>query len=89
VRGHDRRDAGLDRGGERQKLDAPQPIGRMLDERQLEMRVRARVAVAGKMLAAGRDAFALQRPDDRCAQASDVLGLLGERAIADEMARFL
>ena len=38
-----------------------QPVGRMLDERQLEMRIGARVAVPGKMLAAGGDALRLQR----------------------------
>ena len=84
VRGHDRRDAGVDGGLERHELDLAQPIGRMLDERQLEMRIGARVAVAGKMLAARGDAFRLQRPDDRAAEPRDLLGLLGERAIADD-----
>ena len=65
VRGHDRRDAGLDGGLERHELDLAQPIGRVLDERQLEMRIGARVAVPGKVLAAGGDALRLQRPDDR------------------------
>ena len=35
-----------------------EPIGRMLDQRQLEVRVGAGVAVPGKVLAAGRDALA-------------------------------
>ena len=41
VRRHDRRDAGVDRRLERHELDRAQPIGRMLDERQLEMRIGA------------------------------------------------
>ena len=53
-----------------------QPIGRMLDERQLEMRVGARVAMPGKVLAAGGDAFLLQRADDRAPEPRHVLGLL-------------
>ena len=83
VRRHDRRDAGRDRRLERHELDASQPIGRMLDERQLEMRVDAGVAVPGKVLAARGDALGLQRPDDRRAEPGDVLGALGQRAIAD------
>ena len=47
-----------------------QPLGRMLDERQLEMRIGAGVAVPGKMLAARRDALGLQRPDDRARRAA-------------------
>ena len=35
---------------------AREPIGRMLDQRQLEVRVGAGVAVPGKVLAAGGDA---------------------------------
>ena len=61
VRGHDERDLLGDRGAERLELDRAQAIGRMLDERQLEVRVGAGVAVAGKMLAAGGQAGALQR----------------------------
>ena len=61
VRRHDGGDARLDRGPERHELDLAQPIGRMLDERQLEMRVGARVAVTGKVLAARGDALRLQR----------------------------
>ena len=61
MRGHDRRDAGLDRGPERHQLHGLEAIGRMLDERQLVMRVDARVAVPGKVLAAGGNALRLQR----------------------------
>ena len=70
VRGHDGRDPGLDGRPERHELDLAQPIGRMLDERQLEVRIGAGVAVPGKVLAAGGDALALQRADDRGARAA-------------------
>ena len=62
---------------------ALEAIGRMLDERQLVMRVDARVAVPGKMLAAGGNALGLQRPDDRAAEPRDVFGAFGQRTIAD------
>ncbi len=39
VRGHDRGDAGLDGRPERHELDRAQPLRRMLDERQLEVRI--------------------------------------------------
>ena len=70
VRGHDRRDAGLDGGLERHELDRAQPIGRMLDERQLEVRIGARVAVPREVLAARGDALRLQRPHDRARPAA-------------------
>ena len=38
----------------------------------------------GKVLAARGDAFALQAADDGGAEPRDVVGLLGERAIADD-----
>ena len=77
VRRHDRwrRRASIGRP-ERHELDLAQPLRRMLDERQLEMRIGARVAVTGKMLAAGRDALGLQRADDGGAQPRDLVGLL-------------
>ena len=53
--------AGGDRRLERHELDRLEPIGRMVEQRQLEVRVGARVAVPGKVLAAGGDAGALQR----------------------------
>ena len=60
-----------------------QPLERMLDQRQLEVRIGAGVAVPRKMLAAGRDALALQRADDGGAEPRHLLGLLRQRAIAD------
>ena len=72
VRGHDAGDAGGDRRSERHELDRLQPIGRMLDQRHLVMRVGAGVAVPGKVLAAGGDALALQRLDDRRPEPRDV-----------------
>ncbi len=73
----------LDGRAERHELDGVEPVGRMLDERQLVVRVGARVAVPGKVLAARRNARLLQRRDDPLAQPGDVLGPLGQRAIAD------
>ena len=53
-----------------------QPLGRMLDQRQFEMRIGAGVAVTREMLAAGGDALRLQRADDRGAEPGDLLGLV-------------
>ena len=47
------------------------------------MRVGARVAVAGEVFAAGRDARVLQRADDDRAEPRDVFRAIGQRAIAD------
>ena len=58
--------------------------GAMLDERQLVVRVGARVAMAGKVLAARRDPRPLQRRDDPSPEPGDVVGSVGERAIADD-----
>ena len=64
---------------------ASQPIGRMLDERQLEMRIGARVAMPGKVLAARGDA---RRPAASRMIAAPkprhVLGALRQRAVADD-----
>ena len=74
----------LDRRPERHELDRVEPIGRMLDERQLEVRVGAGVAVPGKVLAAGRDAFACSVSMMHRAEPRDILGRLGQRAVADD-----
>ena len=84
MRRHDRGDVGLDRGAERHELHRFDAIGPVLDERQLVVRVGARVAMAGKMLAARRDPRPLQRRDDPSAEPGDVVGPLGEGAIADD-----
>ncbi len=67
---HDGRHAGLDRRPERHELDLAQPLGRMLDERQLEVGIGAGVAMPGKVLAARGDALPLKRPDDRAPRAA-------------------
>ena len=77
-------DVGLDRRAERDELHRLDAIGRMLDERQLMVRVGARVAMAGKMLSARRDPRLLQRRDDPPAQPGHVLGPIGQRAVADD-----
>ena len=61
MRRHDGRDLGLDGGPERHELDLAQPLGRMLDERQLQVGIGAGVAMTGKVLAARGDALPLQR----------------------------
>ena len=53
----------------------PQPIDRMLDKRQLEVRIGLCVAVPGKVLAARRHAFALQRRHDGGAEPGHFLRL--------------
>jgi len=50
----------------------------MFDERHLEMGVGAGVAVPREVLAAGGDAGALQRADDRRAEPRDILGAFGQ-----------
>ena len=82
VRGHDAGDARGDRGLERHELHGLEPVGRMLDERQLVVGVDARIAVPGKMLAAGGDALRLQGLDDDRPEPGDVLGRR-PRPIAD------
>jgi hypothetical protein len=55
----------------------------MLDERQLEMRVGAGIAVPGEVLSARRQALGLQRPMMVAAKASHFVGPFGEGAIAN------
>src|SRR5438105_3477598 len=56
----------------------------MLDERQLVMRISARVTVPWKMLAARSDAVALQRPYDRRAEPRHIVRLLRESTVPDD-----
>ena len=85
VRGHDRRDAGLDGGLERHELDRAQPIGRVLDERQLEVGIGARVAVPRESACRRRRCPPPAAPARSTRpEARDVLGLLGQRPIADD-----
>ena len=57
VRGHDERDLLADGGAKRLELHRAQTVGRMLDQRQLDVRIGAGVAVPGKVLAARRHAL--------------------------------
>ena len=61
VRRHDRCHVGLDGGPERHELDGSQAIGWVLHERQLEVRIHARVAMTREMLPARRHALGLER----------------------------
>ncbi len=70
-------------GAERDELDPLDPVRRVLDERQLVMRVDRGVAVPGKMLAAGGDALGLQRLDDNRTDPRHILRPLGQRAVAN------
>ena len=76
-------DIGFDRGTEWNELDALDPVRRMLDDRQIVMRVDAGVAVSGKMLAGCGDPLRLERPDDDAADARDLVGALGQGTIAN------
>ena len=62
---------------------ASQPIRRMFDQRQLVMRIRARVAMSGKVLAARRDALSLERRDDGASEPGYILSAFGQCTIAD------
>ena len=61
-----------------------QPRERMLDERELEMRVGARVAMTRKVFPAGGDTLGLQSANDCGAQPRHVGGFLRQRAVADD-----
>ena len=84
VRGHDEGDPRANGLAERHELDASEPVWRMLDDREVEVRVDRRVAMSREMLATRRDAIVLQPADDRCAERRHHLGRFGERAIADD-----
>ena len=83
MSGHDQRDVSRNRLAERHELDRLDTVRRMFHDRQLVMRVGDGVSVSREMLAAGGDARLLQRPDDRPPEPGDILGALGQRAIAN------
>ena len=84
VAGHDRFGAGRDPGLERRQLDALEPLARMLDDRQAEMRVDVGVAVPGKMLERGDHAGRLQAADVGRRERADLRRILAERARVDD-----
>ena len=61
-----------------------QPLRRVLDERQLEVRVGAGVAVPREVLAARGDALALQRADDGRRRGGATARPCRQRAVADD-----
>ena len=65
VRDHHARRAGGDAGAKRRELDLIEPLARMRNHRQPEMRVHGGVAMPGKMLERGQHAALLQ-PADPC-----------------------
>ena len=83
VTTHQRGDAGGNRRAKRHELDSAEPLGIVLDQRQVVVRVGQRVAMAREVLPTGGDAAPLQFLDDGHAERRDVLGALGQRAVAD------
>ena len=83
MSGHEQRDVSRNRLAERYELDGLDTVRRMFHDRQLVMRVGNGVSVSREMLAAGRDACLLQRPDDRPPEPRDILRAFGQRAIAN------
>ncbi len=77
---HDRANAGRDRSAEGLEGAGVERV----DERQREMRVDGRVAVAGKVLRAGGDAGALEPSHEGGNVPRDELGVRAERADADD-----
>ena len=73
---HERRNVRLDRGAERHELDRPQPLGVVLDVRQVVVGIGERIAVPGEMLAARGEPRALQFLDNRDTELRDSLGRL-------------
>ena len=82
--GHHERHLGAHRLAKRDALDPANPIGRMLDERQLEVGVHRRVAVTGKVLAAGGNAVVLQTANDRRTELRNAFSRFRQRTIADD-----
>ena len=80
VRGHDRLDAGTHRRAERRERRLLERV----DDRQLVVRVLRRVAVAGEVLGAGRDARALKSAHRSRHVPPDELAVRAERADADD-----
>ena len=79
VRRHDRADARVDRGAEGHQRRLPVARG----DRQRQVRVDGRVAVAGEVLGAGDDTLRLRAADERRDVAGDQLRIGAERADAD------
>ena len=75
VRDHDGGHVRLDRGPERHPVHRAEAVRRQVEHRQVVVRIDRRVAVAGKMLAAGGEALALQRLDDDGAQRGHQFGV--------------
>ncbi len=82
VRGHDALHAGRDGRPERQQVLA-ELVGGQVDPGQPEVRVAGRVAVAGEVLGAGRDAGGLQAADVRGGVPGRQVAVAAEGADAD------
>ena len=69
---------------ERRQLDRLEPLARLIDDRQPEVRVHVGVAVTGKMLQRREHAAGAQAADVRGRQPADRVRLLAERARVDD-----
>ncbi len=87
VRGHHGSDAGPERRGERGQRPREERLAVGVGAGQLEMRVRSRLAVAGKVLRAGGDTDSLHALDEGGDMARDELRLRAEGAHADHRVR--
>ncbi len=84
VRRHDRVDVGVDGCAKRDELDRSQPVWWMFDERQLEVRIGARIPMAREMLPARGNSLTLQLSYNDRTQAGDLIGAFGKGAIAND-----
>src|SRR5207247_1867310 len=84
VRRHDGADAALNGGLEGRQLDGVQARAVEIDNRQFQVRVHARVAVARKMFRGRHDARILGPFDVGLGEFTDARGALAKRADVDD-----
>ena len=85
VRGHHRGDIRRDGGAKRGHFMLAQPLGWMLDDRKLLVRIDLGLAMPGKMLRARRDAVVLEALDDNPTEAASLLRVGRQRPVPDDM----
>ena len=90
VRGHDRVGAGGDSGAKGRQLHLVEPLARLLDDRQAEMRIHIGVAVPGKVFERCRHACRLQSANVGGRKTSDHGRILTIRSgVDDRVARIV
>src|SRR5690606_7000945 len=87
VGAHDAGDARGDRCAERRELDGVDALGAGGDDGEVDVRVDARVAVAGEVLGGGQRAVLLEPADVRGAEARDVGRIFAVAARVDDGVR--